>query len=188
MKKRRDIIRICLLFIILVCGITAFGKLNYHNNRNLKIIAYKEVEITNNNVKVWDGLSKEELINRLNKNLYHELAGTGEYFADYTIETGLDPYLAVAIINLETGCKWKCSYLARNCYNIGGLKGKPSCNGSSYAKYDNLEDGIRSYLNILYKYYWKKGLTTPEKMNSKYAESPTWAQKVNAYYETIKAS
>ena len=152
-------------------------------------VAYKEPSITDiKNVIVWNDLTEEELTTKLNKNLYNELAGTGSYFAKYAIKTGLDPYLAVSIVNLETGCKWNCSYLAKVCNNIGGIKGRPSCNGGSYAKYDSLEDGINSYLDLLYNGYWKQGLTTPEAMNSKYAESKTWASKVMKYYETIEAS
>ena len=137
---------------------------------------------------IWDGLTLEQLAERLNKNLYDTMEGTGIYFANYTKETGLDPYLAVSIINLETGCKWGCSYLAKNCNNFGGLKGSPSCNGGSYMKFDTLEEGIRGYLDIVYNNYWQKGLTTPELMNPKYAASNTWAEKVNRYYEAIKAS
>ena len=88
----------------------------------------------------------------------------------------------------ETGCTWGCSSLVVNCNNIGGLKGSPSCNGGSYMKFDTLEEGIRGYLDIVYNNYWKKGLTTPELMNPKYAASNTWAEKVNRYYEAIKAS
>ena len=153
------------------------------------VIAYKEPNINDfNNMIIWDGLTEVELAEKLDKNLYNELKGTGKYFAKYTAKTGLDPYLAVSILNLETGCKWKCSYLARVCNNFGGLKGKPSCNGGAYMRYNSLEEGINGYLNILYKGYWSKGLTTAEKMNPKYAESTTWAEKVNRYYETIKAS
>ena len=49
---------------------------------------------------VYDGLTRDELILRLNNNLYDTMAGTGEYFADYAIKTVLDPYLAFSIINL----------------------------------------------------------------------------------------
>ncbi len=38
---------------------------------------------------VYDGLTRDELILRLNNNLYDTMAGTGEYFADYAIKTGL---------------------------------------------------------------------------------------------------
>lgn len=137
---------------------------------------------------IWDNLTKDELVVKLNKNLYDTLADTGIYFANYTEKTGLDPYLAVSIVNLETGCKWGCSSLVKKCYNIGGLKGKPSCNGGSYMKYNSLEDGVNGYLNILYNNYWQKGLTTPELMNPKYAASSKWAEKVNKYYDAIKAS
>lgn len=189
MKKKKYILII--LFWVVTVSVLAFKykSLNLKKEKNEYIISYKEPGYSFNKLEiVWDGLTEEELAKKLDKNLYHELSGTGKYFAAYTAKTGLDPYLAVSIVNLETGCKWKCSYLARNCYNIGGMKGKPACNNGSYAKFNSLEDGINSYLNMLYKYYWKKGLTTAEKMNSKYAESSTWAQKVNAYYETVKAS
>ena len=194
MKKRKKYIYTILFLVVTIVSTCVGVKIvkNEKKDEGIKTtveIAYKEPGYSFNNVKiVWDGLTEDELAAKLDKNLYHELAGTGKYFAKYTAETGLDPYLAVSIVNLETGCKWGCSYLARVCNNIGGMKGKPSCNGGSYARFDSLEDGINSYLNMLYKYYWLKGLTTPEKMNSKYAESTTWASKVNAYYKTVKAS
>jgi hypothetical protein len=132
---------------------------------------------------LFDGLTKSELVDRLNKNLYDTMANTGIYFANYLEKTGLDPYLAVAIINLETGCKWGCSSLVKNNYNIGGLRGS-----GAYLKFDSLEEGINGYLDILYNNYWSKGLTTPEAMNSKYAASTEWANKVNRYINEIKAS
>lgn len=132
---------------------------------------------------VFDGLNKEELTSRLNKNLYDTMSNTGIYFSEYTIKTGLDPYLAVAIINLETGCKWGCSSLVKNNYNIGGLKGS-----DGYLSFSTLEEGIDSYLDILYNKYWSQGLTTPELMNPKYAASSEWATKVNNYINAIKNS
>ena len=55
-------------------------------------------------VIVYDGLTKEELVDKLNRNLNSTLSGTGEIFANYAIEYGIDPYLAVAIVLHETGC------------------------------------------------------------------------------------
>ena len=81
------------------------------------------------------------LIDKLNKNLYDTLENTGHYFVDYSIKTGLDPYLAVSIVNLETGCKWGCSYLTKYQNNIGGLRG----NGA-YLSFNSLEEGINYYL------------------------------------------
>ena len=137
---------------------------------------------------VYDGLTLNELTERLNKNLYSTLEGTGEYFAEYTKNTGLDPYLAVAIVLHETGCKWGCSSLAKKCNNFGGIKGKPSCGGGAYKRYDTLEDGINGYLNLVYNNYYAKGLTTPELMNPKYAESTSWASAVSKYMNIIRNS
>jgi len=190
-KKYKNTIEVSIIGLVIV-GILAVLPLTHKSYAFdgevvVKEIAYKEPIQTNaKNIIVWNDLTRDELIEKLNKNLYHELEGTGEYFADYSIKTGLDPFLAVSIVNLETGCKWGCSYLAKNCYNIGGLKGTPSCNGGSYAKFDSLEEGINSYLDILYNNYWSKGLITAEAMNSKYAASSTWAEKVNKYYQAIE--
>lgn len=135
---------------------------------------------------IYEGMTITELTNQLNKSLGDYLDNTGYYFAKKTRDTGMDPYLSVAIVLLETGCKWKCSSLTRECNNIGGLKGGTSCNGKSYSKYDTLEEGIDSYLDIIYNNYYLKGLDTAEKMGPKYAYSQEWATKVNAYIKEIR--
>lgn len=138
---------------------------------------------------VFDGLTIKELTDKLNKNLNSNLTNTGYYFAEYYLKTGLDPYLAVAIVLHETGCKWTCSKLVRECNNVGGMKGNSEkCNGGSYSKYDSLETGINAYLDMLYSSYYSKGLTTSELINPKYAASTTWSSKINNYIEIIKAS
>ena len=194
MKKKINgdlIISFCFCLLIILSGVMI--KVN-DKNKEFEVIANvdenitttEEVTTTTTRKVVWDDLTVEELTLKLNKNLYSDLEGMGEHFARYTEETGLDPYLAVAIVNLETGCKWGCSTLARSCNNIGGIKGSPSCNGVSYKRFDTLEEGIKSYLDLVYYNYYSVGLDTAEKMNPKYAESTSWAFKVNNYYNDIK--
>lgn len=146
-----------------------------------------EIEIVDDGSIIYDGLTITELTNKLNKSLNSYLKDTGYYFAKYTKNTGIDPYLAVSIVLLETGCKWKCSSLTTSCNNIGGLKGGTSCNGSSYSKYDTLEEGINGYLDIIYNNYYLKGMKTAEQMANKYATSSKWAYKVNKYIEEVKS-
>lgn len=136
---------------------------------------------------IYDGMTLTELTNKLNKSLNGYMTNTGYFFAEYTKKTGLDPYLSVSIVLLETGCKWNCSKLTKECNNIGGLKGSPSCNGKSYKKYNTLGEGIDGYLDIIYKNYYLKGMKTPEQMASTYAASSTWAEKVRGYMNEIKA-
>ena len=195
MKKERKenyIIFICLLLLISLSTMLIKDKQNDKNDELLANIETSSetttttTETTTTKKIVWDNLTEEELTIKLNKNLYSTLSNTGSHFAKYTSETGLDPYLAISIVNLETGCKWGCSYLAKTCNNIGGIKGSPSCNGSSYRRYDTLEEGIKSYLDLIYYNYYSIGLDDPYKMNSKYAESSTWAEKVNNYYQEVK--
>ncbi len=137
---------------------------------------------------IYDGMTITELTNKLNKSLSSYLTNTGYFFAKYTKDTGMDPYLSVAIVLHETGCKWGCSTLTKECNNIGGLKGGNSCKGGSYRKYDTLEEGIEGYLNTVYYSYYINGFDTPEAMASNYAASSTWAHKVRSYMNEIKAS
>lgn len=137
---------------------------------------------------VYDNLTLDQLSEKLNRSLSSTLSGQGYLFASYSLELGVDPYVAVAIALHETGCKWKCSTLVTQCNNVGGMKGSPSCGGGSYRSFPTLEAGIRSYLENLSRNYYSVGLTTPELMNSKYAASPTWAAQVNSYVGQIRAS
>lgn len=132
-------------------------------------------------------LSYDELVAKLNRSLNSTLAGKGDSFAKYATELGIDPYLAVAIVLHETGCKWNCSTLLKQCNNVGGMKGSPGCNGGSYKAFSSLDEGIKAFMTNLYKNYYAYGLTTPETIGPKYAASTTWATQVRAYMSEIEA-
>lgn len=137
---------------------------------------------------VYEGMTLNELAEKLNRSLKSTLAGTGMSFAKYSVDMGIDPYLAVAIVLHETGCNYKCSAQVNQCYNVGGMKGGPSCNGTSYKKFNSLDEGIYSFMYNLKTNYYDKGLTTPEQMNKKYAASKTWATKIHNYINKIQAA
>lgn len=136
---------------------------------------------------VYDGMTMDELADKLNRSLKNELAGYGYLYASYSLEHGVDPYIAVAISLHETGCNGKCSSLMRTCNNVGGQKGSPTCGAGSYKAYNTLEDGIKGFIDNLSKNYFSIGLNTPELMNKKYAGSTTWATQVNNYVSNIKS-
>lgn len=140
-------------------------------------------EIVPERIEVYDNLTIEELTDKLNRTLSSDLSGKGESFAKYSIDLGVDPYLAVAIAMHETGCTWDCSYLAKSCNNVGGQKGY-GC--GEYQAFDTLEDGIYGFISNIKKNYVDYGLMTADEMNPKYAEDPTWSSKVNKYIEKIK--
>lgn len=137
---------------------------------------------------VYDGLTLEELTAKLNRSLNSTIAGKGELFASYSLKLGLDPYLTVAIVLHETGCSWDCSELVKQCNNVGGQKGAPGCWGGSYQAFNTLDEGIMKYMDNLYANYYSIGLTTPEAINTRYAESQVWASKIHTYIEKIKAN
>ena len=143
----------------------------------------EEVVNASERVEVFDGLTMEELTDKLDRNLGSDLSGMGYAYANYSIELGVDPYLAVAISMHETGCTWNCSYLAKTCHNVGGMKGS-GC--GEYAGFDTMEEGIYAFIANIKRNYVDFGLYTADTMNPKYAEDPTWSSKVNKYYEKIK--
>lgn len=142
----------------------------------------KEEEIIEEPI-VYDNMTLNELADKLNRTLSSDLSGKGNVFASYAIELGVDPYLAVAIAMHETGCTWSCSYLARECNNVGGQKGE-GC--GQYRAYDTLDEGIYGFIANIKNKYVDYGLLTAEEMNPKYAEDPEWNVKVNKYIEKIK--
>ena len=149
----------------------------------------KEVTVEKVNVDVpkivYDGMTLEELSNKLDRSLKNELYGKGYLYASYSLEKGVDPYLAVAISLEETGCNWNCSNLVKSCNNVGGMKGS-GC--GSYGYFNTLDDGIRAFIDNIHRNYVLYGLTTADTMNSKYAENPAWSVNVNNYINRIKNS
>ena len=133
---------------------------------------------------VYDNMTLEELSNKINRSLNSTISGKGNLIASHSLEMGVDPYMATAIILHETGCTWGCSYLVNSCNNVGGQKGS-GC--GSYSYFETLDDGIRAFINNLKYNYIDYGLTTPEAINPKYAEDPNWSNNVNKYIENIKA-
>ena len=133
---------------------------------------------------VYDGKTLDELVNKINKSLNSTISNKGDLIVSYSLEKGVDPYMATAIMLHETGCKWNCSRLVRECNNVGGQKGK-GC--GSYGYFNSLDEGIKAFIDNLERNYISYGLTTPEQINPKYAEDPKWSKKVNKYIEEIKA-
>ena len=136
---------------------------------------------------IFDGLTMQELTDKLNRTLNSTVAGKGETFARLADEYGVDPYLAVAIVMHESGCQWECSGLLKTCNNVGGMKGPGGCGGGAYAYFPSLDEGIRAFMANLQKNYFSQGLTTPEAMGPKYAASTTWAAQVRSYMNQIRA-
>ena len=140
-------------------------------------------------IEVYDGLTIDELAAKLNRNLgTGYIAGKGYLIASQCIEKGVDPYIAVAIMLHETGCKYNCSSLVRTCNNVGGQKGAPGCNGGSYKRYTTLDEGIIGFIDNLYRNYFAQGRTTIESIAPKYAASSAWPGKIRSYVAQIRAS
>lgn len=138
--------------------------------------------------EVYGNLTLEELSAKIDRNLGSTVAGKGSLIATRSIELGVDPYIATAIMLHETGCSWQCSNLVISCNNVGGQKGAPGCGGGSYKSYPTLDEGIIGFIDNLYNNYYARGLNTVETIGPRYAQSTTWVSKINSYIEKIRAS
>lgn len=168
-----------------------------NGNENQTSLILKEVEmetapasvIVPPRVEVYEGLTLEELADKLNRNLGSDIvAGKGAIIASECINKGVDPYITVAIILHETGCGSNCSNLARNCYNFGGQKGGPSCNGGAFKKYDTIDEGLVGMIDNLSRNYFALGLNTPETIGPKYCEGNEWAGHITWFVNKIRNS
>ena len=159
-----------------ICSI-AYNMNNVIDNKDISGVAQNIVR-----VEVYDGMTLDELSSKLNKSLKGILSNKGKLIATRCLKYGVDPYVAVAIMLHETGCNSRCSSLSTKYYNVGGMRGS-----NGYMHFNSIDEGINRFIDNLYKGYYKIGLNTPEKMNKKYAESTTWASKVNEYVKKIKS-
>lgn len=144
----------------------------------------EEIPVVMEEPIVYDGKTLDELASLLDKSLNSTISGKGYLIASHSLEMNVDPYMATAIILQETGCKWDCSYLVKQCNNVGGQKGT-GC--GSYSYFNSLDEGIMAFIENLNRNYISYGLTTPDEINPKYAEDPNWSVNVNKYIEIIKA-
>lgn len=138
-------------------------------------------------IEVYDGLTLEELSEKLNRHLGNDIiAGKGQLIAAECINRGVDPIVATSIILHETGCGSNCSNLARYCYNFGGQKGSPGCNGGAFKQFDSIDEGLVGMISNLQRNYYAMGLDTVEKIAPKYCEGNTWAGKINWFVNKIR--
>ena len=147
------------------------------------IVSGQQVKLSAGVSTVYDGMTLEQLAEKIERNLNSTLTGKGYLIASYSLQQGVDPYLALAIMLHETGCAWSCSTLTQVNHNVGGMRGS-----NGYLYFATIDEGIKAFIDNLSRNYVRYGLTTAEAMNSKYAENPNWHVAVNRYIEQIKAS
>lgn len=199
------------LILVAMLILNGYDVLNVNISNNVAISADKEVKESSNSntnntnvikmslnettdrevaeavslrLEVFDGLTMDELALKLNRSLGNAvLAGKGYLIASYSLSKGVDPYVVTAIMIHETGRG--TSRMARECNNVAGQKGAPSCMGS-YKGYATIDDGIKGAIDNLYNNYYARGLTTVEAIGPRYAESGTWVSMINGYVNSIR--
>ncbi len=198
------LIILSVMFIIIGAVLQVTDILSIKNIKDFKLdslatsssVAVKSSSLTdsviiNNNAavgimrkEVYKGMTLDEVANQINKSLKNDISGKGMVIASKSIELGVDPFVATAIILHETGCgQNSCSKIARECYNFGGQKGA-GC--GAYRRYSSIDEGLQGMIINLHNNFYSKGLTTVESIGPRYAESGTWVSKINWYVNKIK--
>ena len=93
-----------------------------------------------------------------------KLKGTESMFAKYGKKYGVDPALAMAIAQWETGRG--TSNLLRTKNNVGGMY---DSRNKTFFTFDSIEQGIESMIRNLQKNYISQGLKTVAQIQKKYA-------------------
>lgn len=105
------------------------------------------------------------------------LADQAENYVKYADKYGVDWKLLPAISGLESSFGL---HLINGTYNAYGW-------GSGKIYFDSWEDGIKTIDQALAQNYIKKGATNVWSIGPIYAESPTWAVRVNSFMNEINA-
>ena len=174
----------CLVFaLVFSTNSSSKTQLEAQNSNHKSMANIVEIEEVKEPEIVYDNLTYDELVAKINNSLNDDLAFKGDIIVSKSLELGIDPYMVTAIMLQETGCKWTCSYIVKACNNVGGQKGY-GC--GDYSAFNTLDEGIEAMISNLYYNYYVNGLTTPETINPVYAEDQAWSYNVNRYIDEIK--
>lgn len=105
--------------------------------------------------------------------------GTKDYFFDYAAQYGVDPYLAIAIADHETG--YGSSSYCNDLNNFGGLMDK-SGNPKSY---DSKQQGVEALIWLL-NWYKNQGRTSVADIGAWYCPGEQlWVTRVTTIYNSF---
>ncbi len=137
------------------------------------IISYNE----NKESTLRNSTIKKVVVRRVLERYGSPLAKETDSFIDYCTEYGLDCYLLPSITGLES---YFGRYTYPNSYNPFGW-------GGGYVMFDNWDTAIGEVAKGLRENYVDRGADTVEKIAPIYAESKTWAVRVNYFKSLFEA-
>ncbi len=134
------------------------------------IISYNE----NKDTALKNSTIKKIVVRRILDKYQSPLTDQTESFMDYCTKYDLDCYLLPSITGLES---YFGKFTYPNSYNPFGW-------GGGYIMFENWDSAIGAVAKGLRENYVDKGADTVEKIAPIYAESKTWAVRVN-YFKSI---
>ncbi|OGK19615.1 hypothetical protein A3D80_04745 [Candidatus Roizmanbacteria bacterium RIFCSPHIGHO2_02_FULL_40_13b] len=120
-----------------------------------------------------EALLKKRVISRVLSKYNSTLTDQAEVFVDAAIKYDIDPYLVVSISGLES---FFGRFMVPGNYNAWGW-------GGGYIGLESWENAITTISKALHERYYGRGAETLADVGRIYAESPTWAVRVQFFID-----
>lgn len=120
-----------------------------------------------------EALLKKRVISRVLSKYNSTLTDQADVFVDTAIKYDIDPYLVVSISGLES---FFGRFMVPGNYNAWGW-------GGGYIGLESWENAITTISKALHERYYGRGAQTLADVGRIYAESPTWAVRVQFFID-----
>lgn len=164
---KKTVIKIILIIVFLFFPSKVFSQQIAGHSAT---ITYNHIE----NINLKDSIIKKIVIHRILNQYTSPLSDETDIFIRSCKTYNLDCYLLPAITGLES---YFGHYIYPQSYNPFGW-------GGGYIMFDSWEKAIITVAKGLRENYINKGATTVNQIGAIYAESPTWAVRVN-YFKSL---
>lgn len=163
-----------LIFIFILIFFSIFSKVYASNSQTKSHSAFL-------NKSEYQSYKYESLIvNQAIKNVLIKhnsyLSTYSNLFVKYSMKYNIDPYLLVSISGLESSFGL---HMVQNSYNAFGW-------GGGFIYFTNWDNSIETISKNLKTNYYNYGYITVDEIGTKYAESKTWAIRVNYFIALFK--
>jgi len=163
---------ITIVVILVIASILFTTKANAYQEAqtsSAKLALSMEKNVSSNDKRV---IALRNVLEKYNS----PLAGEAERYVRLADKNGVDWKLLPSIAGLESSYGKR---LMPNSYNAYGW-------GGGHIYFDSWEQGIDVITTALSKKYYARGATTVWTIGPIYAESPTWAVRVNSFMQKLE--
>jgi len=162
---------ITIIVLILVTAVLSTGTANAYESTQTASAQLSSVAVSSNSNDI-----RVKALERIFEKYNSPLIGEAGNYVSLADKNGVDWKLLPSIAGLESSFGKR---LMPNSYNAYGW-------GGGHIYFDSWEDGIDTITKSLSERYYARGADTVWTIGPIYAESPTWAVRVNSFMNSIE--